>query len=71
MRGVSRRVIRLLSHIRVISSVPLLKSLWHALLLGVRAFPARMRLRHVTATDVGAASVLKMVDELLRSESHA
>ena len=26
---------------------------------------ARMALRHVTATEVGAASVLKMVDELL------
>jgi hypothetical protein len=30
-----------------------------------------MALRHVTATEVGAASVLKMVDELLRSESRA
>jgi hypothetical protein len=27
-----------------------------------------MALRHVTATEVGAASVLKVVDELLRSE---
>jgi len=69
MHGVSRRVIRLLSHIRVISSGAASGVTSASSVCRCAGRPARFALRHVTTTDAGGTSVLKLIGELLHSES--
>jgi hypothetical protein len=69
MHDVSRRVIRLLSHIRVISSGAASGVTSASSACRCAGRPAKFALRHVTTTDAGWTSVLKLIGERLHSES--